>query len=104
MSTAFQDWLSKNGILHKASSAYHPGTDGASERKNKSIIPIFAAKKLESGMNWVSATPSVQTEVNRRISSSRHKSLFHTMYGFNPKVGPSILTHPIPVYSEPTQS
>ena len=70
MSTAFQDWLSKNGILHKASSAYHPETDGASERKNKSIIPIFAAKNAEKGMNWVSASPSVQTKINSKISVS----------------------------------
>src|SRR5438105_2509329 len=35
ISTVFQDWLNKNGILYKAISTYHPETDGGSERKNK---------------------------------------------------------------------
>jgi len=43
MSALFQDWANSVGVRHKASSAYHPQTDGASERKNKTIIPMFAA-------------------------------------------------------------
>src|SRR5438445_6201736 len=64
---------------------------------------MFVAKKLEHGMNWVNAAPSVQTEVNTRISVSRKSSPFKSVFGYNPKVGPSILPHPIPVYSEPTE-
>src|SRR5947209_2429778 len=103
MSRAFQNWVSENGILYKVGSTYHPQTDGASERKNRSIIPIFAAKKLEHGMNWVNPAPSVQTEVNTRISVSRKSSPFKSVFGYNPKVGPSILPHPIPTYSEPAE-
>src|SRR5438105_5813145 len=103
MSRVFQDWVSDNGILHKVGSTYHPQTDGASERKNRSIIPMFAAKKLEHEMNWVNAAPSVQTEVNTRISVSRKSSPFKSIFGFNPKIGPAILRHPIPVYSEPIE-
>jgi len=51
MSAMFQDWANSVGVRHKASSAYHPQTDGVSERKNKTIIPMFAAKKLEDGTN-----------------------------------------------------
>jgi len=51
MSATFQDWANSVGVRHKDSSAYHPQTDGASERKNKTIIPMFAAKKLEDGIN-----------------------------------------------------
>src|SRR5438445_7443280 len=64
---------------------------------------MFVAKKLEHGMNWVNAAPSVQTEVNTRISVSRKCSPFKSVFGFNPKTGPSILPHPIPVYSEATE-
>jgi len=46
MSATFQDWASSVGVRHKAFSAYNPQTDGASERKNKTIIPIFAT------INW----------------------------------------------------
>src|SRR5438445_11203905 len=99
MSRVFQDWVSDNGILRNVGSTYYPQTDGASERKNKSIIPMFAAKKLEHGMNWVSAAPSVQTEINTRISISRKRTPFHSVFSYNPKVGHCILLHPIPVYS-----
>jgi len=51
MSALFQDWANSVGVRHKASSAYHPQTDRASERKNKTIIPMFTAKKLEDGTN-----------------------------------------------------
>jgi len=51
MSAIFLDCPNSVGVSHKASSAYHPQTDGASERKNKTIIPMFAAKKLEDGTN-----------------------------------------------------
>jgi len=45
ISATFQDWANLVGVRHKALSAYYPQTDGASERKNKTIIPMFAAKK-----------------------------------------------------------
>jgi len=43
----FQDWANSVGVRYKASSAYYSQIDKASERKNKTIIPILAAKKLE---------------------------------------------------------
>jgi len=63
MSTILQDWANSVGVRHKAFFAYHPQTDGASERKNKTIIPIYVDKKLEDGTNWVQVAPSVQIEV-----------------------------------------
>jgi len=73
MSAIFQDWANSVGVRHKASSAYCLQTDGASERKNKTIIPMFPAKKLEDGINWVQAAPSVQIEVNTAVSGPRRK-------------------------------
>src|SRR5207302_11324758 len=90
-------------ILYKVGSTYYSQIDGASERKNKTIIPMFAAKKLTHRMNWVNAKPSVQTVVNTRISVSRKSSPFKSVFRFNPKTGPSILPHPIPTYSEPAE-
>jgi hypothetical protein len=60
----FQQWLNVNGIEHKVSSTYHPQTDGISERKNRTILPMFTIKKMVEGLNWVETTPIVQTEVN----------------------------------------
>jgi len=50
MSREFQEWLRTNGIEHKASSPYHPQTDSQSERKTKTIIPMFIAEQAQ-GVN-----------------------------------------------------
>jgi len=102
MSREFQEWLRTNGIEHKASSPYHPQTDGQTERKNKTIIPMFIAEQAQ-GINWVKAAPKVQTQVNARISEPRKNSSFFLMYGFNPKLAASPLPHPIPIYANPTK-
>jgi len=102
MAKEFQKWLQDKGIEHKASSPYHPQTDGQSERKNKSIIPMFVMEESQ-GNNWVKVAPKVQTQVNARISGPRGKTPFQALYGFNPKLAAAQLPHPIPIYSDPTQ-
>jgi len=74
MSALFQDWANSVGVRHKASFAYHPQTYRTSERKNKTIIPIFGTKKLEKDTNWVQAAPSVQIQLNTADSGPRGKS------------------------------
>ena len=103
MSDLFQEWMASVGIEHKASITYHPQTNGASERKNRTIIPMFLAKKLEEGKNWVEAAPDVQLELNLRQSSTRQQSPFFTLLGFQPRTQPPSLPHPIFVYSDPAK-
>jgi len=103
MSVTFQDWAKTVGVRHEAFSEYHPQTDGASERKNKTIIPMFATKKWEDGTNWVQVAPSVQIEVNTSISGSRGKSAWHILLGFDPKLGSTPLPIPIPIFSNPAK-
>jgi len=91
------------GIEHKTYTTYHPHTDGGSERKNRTIIPMFAAKKLEEGKNCVEAAPDVQLELNLRQSSTRQQSLFFTLPGFQPRTQPPSLPHSILVYSDPAK-
>ena len=91
------------GIMHQASSTYHPQTDGASEKKNRTIIPMFSAKKLEEGKNWVEAAPEVQCELNLRESGPRGQSPFFTLLGFKPKMQGSFLPHPVLVHSDPAK-
>jgi transposase InsO family protein len=103
MSGTFQHWLNVNGIEHKVSSTYHPETDGISERKNRTILPMFIVKKIVEELNWVEATPIVQTEVNTKDSKSRKKSPFISKFGYAPKLGATLLPHPIPIFSDPTK-
>jgi len=101
MSATFQDWVKTIGVRHKASFACHSQTDRASERKKKTIISMFAAKKLEDSTNWVQAAPSVQIEVNTSVSGPRGKSPWHILLGFNPKLGSTALPIPIPIFFNP---
>jgi len=103
MSATFQDWANSVGVRHKASITYLPQTDGASKRKNKTIIPMLAAKKLEDGTNWVQAAPYVQIELNTAVSGPRGKSPWHNLLGFNPKLGSTPLPIPRPIFSNPAK-
>jgi len=64
---------------------------------------MFAAKKLEDGINWVQAAPSVQIEVNTAVSGPRGKSPWHILLGFDPKLGSTPLSIPIPIFSNPAK-
>jgi hypothetical protein len=47
------------GIKHRASSAYHPQTDGASERTNKTVIQTIRFHVERNQKGWVRALPRV---------------------------------------------
>ena len=82
---------------------YYPQTDGASERKKTTIIPIFAGKKLEEGKKWVEAAPKVQLELNLRERRTRKQSLFFTLLGAQPKRQSLSVPYPILVYLDPAK-
>ena len=98
MSSHFQEWAKSHGINHVAGSTYYPATDGQTEVQNKHIIEAVREKTRE-GYDWVTASGLVQTELNARYDSSRKQAPFFALYGFNPRLGPSILPHPIPLYT-----
>ena len=99
----FQDWMAGVGIMHQVSSTYHPQTDGASERKNRTIIPMLSTKKLEEGKIWVKAAPEVQCLLNLRESGPRGQLPFLTLLGLRPKMQGSFLPHPVLVHSDPAK-
>ena len=86
MSAILQDGANSIGVRYKASSAYHLQTDGASKRKNKTIIPMFANKKLHDSTNWVQVAPVIQIEKKSAIIGPRGKSSWHILLGFDPKL------------------
>ena len=100
MSGKFQKWLQVNGVRHNVTSNYHPESDGQTETKNKQISEVFAAAQLEAD-DWITAVPKIQAKVNASQNNSRGESSFFTRYGFQPKLCPSELPHPITMYSVP---
>ena len=90
----FQQWIFSHGIKHKLSTAYHPQTDGITERVNRDLNYILRIVKAE-GKNWIRETPKIQTALNSRYDSSRKATPFQTVYGFNPKLEAPFLPYPI---------
>lgn len=74
--------------LHKAlgtkldfSSAYHPQTDGQTERVNQVLEDMLRACALTYGKNWEDSLPFVEFSYNNGYQTSLKKSPFEVLYG-----------------------
>ena len=76
------------------SSSYHPETDGASERTNKTVIQRirFAVERDQKG--WASALPKVRFDIMNTVNNSTGYSPFQLRFGKSPRLLPPILAAP----------
>ncbi|MDV2583520.1 hypothetical protein, partial [Alkalibacillus haloalkaliphilus] len=80
------------GITLALSTAYHPQTDGQTERVNQEIeiyLRIFCGNNPE---NWKELLPMAEFTHNNRTHSARNASPFYLMMGYDPKF--TILPYP----------
>ena len=82
------------GIKHKASSAFHPQSDGTSERTNKTVVQAirFHVERNQSG--WVRALPAVRFHMMNTVNKSTGYSGFQLRLGKSPRVLPPLLPLP----------
>jgi hypothetical protein len=80
------------GLFEKAactklltSTAYHPQTDGQSERTNQTFEVALRNYVNIHQTNWADLTDIVEASINTAISATTKKSPFEILYGFNPK-------------------
>ena len=73
------------GTNHKASTAYHPQTDGQTERINQIIETWLRCYINFEQNNWVELLPIAQLSYNSAQSESTGKSPFFLNYGFEPE-------------------
>lgn len=66
------------------STAYHPQTDGATERANRTVAQILRAFVDPDQRNWVSKLPAVQYAINSSVSATTGFSPFELNYGYVP--------------------
>ena len=64
------------GIRHKMSTSYHPQTDGASERSNKTVIQCLRFHVERNQKGWVKALPKVRFDIMNTINASTGVSPF----------------------------
>jgi len=75
------------GIKTAASTAYHPQTDGQTERVNQEIeqyLRLFVNHRQDDWAEWL---PLAEFSYNNRVQSSTRQSPFMLNYGKHPRLG-----------------
>jgi hypothetical protein len=67
----------------KFSSAYHPQTDGQSERTNQILEDMLRACALQEKLGWDKRLPYAKFSYNSSYQASLKMSLFQALYGRN---------------------
>ncbi|KAI1006411.1 hypothetical protein K3495_g1803 [Podosphaera aphanis] len=71
------------GMEQRLSTAFHPETDGATERMNQEVLAYLRAFISFSQMEWVSMLPTAQLAINNRDSSVSKLSPFFLTHGYH---------------------
>jgi hypothetical protein len=72
------------------STAYHPQTDGQTERVNQSLEQYLRCYVDFNLTNWSELLPTAEFAYNNMAHESTKNSPFFVEYGFNPKAGPEL--------------
>ena len=86
------------GIKLKMSSAYHPQTDGASERTNRTIIQALRYHVDRNQNGWARSLPRVRFDLMNTVNVSTGYSPFQLRMGRSPRIIPPLSTslEPLP--------
>ncbi|KAF6783741.1 reverse transcriptase domain protein [Colletotrichum sojae] len=83
VSDFWKEFCSLTGITQLLSTAYHPQTDGGTERYNQEIQAILRAFVTYAQDDWGDQLPMVQLALRNRTSSSTGVSPFFFEHGFH---------------------
>jgi hypothetical protein len=85
LTSKFWQSLTKQlGTKSKMSTAYHPETNGQTERMNQTLEQYLRFYLNQRQDNWVELLPLAQFAVNSAESETTGMSPFYATYGFNP--------------------
>jgi hypothetical protein len=96
MSKFMQEACKVTGVKHAPSTAYHPRTDGQSERSNQWLETAIRFITNQKQKNWAPYLPIAQFAHNNWPSDTTRKSPFFLLMGFNPRADWVHATSPIP--------
>ena len=87
-SSRFAREANKNLQIQTAmSTAYHPQTDGQSERTNQEVEQVLRTVISYHQNDWVDWLPVVEFALNNRFKRSLGTTPFYVNYGFHPQIG-----------------
>ncbi|KAF8750036.1 hypothetical protein RHS01_09663 [Rhizoctonia solani] len=84
------------GIDPHFSSAYHPQSDGQTERVNPTVEHFLRAYSGINQKDWVKWLPMAEFAYNNAVHSSTGKSPFKALYGWEPSLTPSNVPTDVP--------
>jgi hypothetical protein len=84
------------GVSLKMSTAYHPETDGSSERSNKTINQSIQYHVQRNQKGWVRALPCIRFSIMNTINASTNYFPFQLQMGRSPRVIPPIVPSKLP--------
>jgi hypothetical protein len=82
------------GVKIKMSTAYHPETDGASERTNKTVNQMLRFHVDRHQKDWVRALPRIRFCIMNTINASTGYTPFHLKSGHSPRILPPLVPSP----------
>lgn len=82
------------GVKLKCSTAFHPQTDGASERTNKTVNQSLRYHVGRNQKGWVRALPRVRFDMMNTMNASTGFSGFQLRMGRSPRVIPPLIVAP----------
>ena len=91
MSSFWQTLCSKLGISANYSTAYHPQTDGQTERVNQTLEQFLRCFISYQQDDWVDFLPLAEFTHNNAEHTSTGMSPFYAMYGYHPRFDLSIV-------------
>jgi transposase InsO family protein len=83
------------GVKLKMSTAYHPQTDGASERTNKTVDQALRYFVDRHQTGWIKALPCVRFNMMSTMNASSGYAPFHLHLGRMPRLLPPLQTEEI---------
>ena len=86
----FQELTKLIGVKSSMSTAYHPQTDGGTERMNQEIEAYLRAFCANHPETWSEYLPDIEFMHNQRIAQNRNASPFYLMMGYNPRAIPAV--------------
>jgi transposase InsO family protein len=100
-SIVFQEWLKLLGIKSALSTAYHPQSDGATERVMQEIQAYLSIYCIANPSDWTSSISLLEFTHNSRPHADRKQSPFELIMGYQPRGTPqTFLTSRVPSLEE----
>ena len=79
------------GVKLKLSTAYHPETDGASERTNKTVNQALQYHVERNQLGWVRALPRIRFDMMNTMNKSTGFTPFQLCFGRSPRIIPPLI-------------